>query len=184
MGIKDKLLKNKKGHLSVVKPEIVPSKKMSELERITYEIKANLSELEDIVETFRTKKIRAQELKQTIIEQLIYIRDNKKKLLPNRTIDEYLTNDLGISKGYFYQEIRAYELSLEYKKPELYKEVDSRILATIATEKDPKKQKALINNAYKLTRDSFKKQIEYKDKEIEIKDEFNFCCPRCGHKWN
>ena len=184
MGIKDKLLKQKKGNLSVVKTSNVPVKKSSELDKLTYEIKANLSELEDIVETFRTKKIRAQELKQTITEQLIYIRDNKKKLLPDRTLEDYLINDLGISKGYFYQEIRAYELALEYNKPDLYKEVDSKILASISSEKDIKKQKLLIVNAHKLTRDSFKKQITYKDKEIEIKDDFNFTCPRCGHKWN
>ncbi len=160
---KKELLKQKaKGKLAIdVKPAaslaLVPKQKEGDLKRLTMEIKSDLDELRDIAEWWKAKKDRVNELKQSIIEKLIYVRKNKKKLLDGRTFEDYLTNDVGISKGYFYEQIQAYNVCVEYNKPGLFNEVDPKVLVNIAREKDPVKQKKLIEKAPTLSREDFKK---------------------------
>lgn len=160
---KKELLKQKaKGKLAIdVKPAaslaLVPKQKEGDLKRITMEIKSDLDELRDIAEWWKTKKDRVAELKQNIIEKLQYVRNNKKKLLGGRTFEDYLSSDVGISKGYFYEQLQAYNICVEYQKPGLFKEVDHKVLVNIAREKDKDKQKKLIEKAPKLSREDFKK---------------------------
>lgn len=132
----------------------------AELSRVTTEIKSSLEEMRDIYEWWQEKKERANELKQFVIEKLIYVRNNKKKLLPSRTFEDYLVSDIGITRGYFYEQLQAYNVCLEYKKPGLFQEVDLKVLVNIAREKDKDKQKELIDSAKNLSREDFKKNIE------------------------
>jgi hypothetical protein len=161
MSKKDLLKKKAKGKLAIdVKQaalSVVPKDKEGELKRITIEIKSDLDELRDIAEWWKAKKDRAVELKQSIIEKLIYVRDHRKKLLTSRTFEEYLSNDIGISKGYFYEQLQAYNICAEYQKPGLFKQVDHKILVNIAREKDKDRQKALIEKAPTLSREDFRK---------------------------
>jgi len=162
MSKKDMLRQKAKGKLAadIKTPTlaIVPKEKTSgDLKRITLEIKSDMNELQDIAEWWKAKKERVNELKQNIIEKLIYVRNNKKKLLVGRTFEEYLSNDIGISKGYFYEQLQAYNVCADYKRLDLFKEVEPRILVNIAREKDLDKQKKLIEKAPTLTRDYFKK---------------------------
>ena len=129
----------------------------SELVKITREIKTDLDEMRDISEWWNEKKLRVNELKENIITKLMYVRDNKKSLLPDRTFESYLSEDIGISKGYFYEQLQAYNICVEYKKPKLFKEVDHKVLVNIAREEDKEKQKSLIEKASDLSRDYFKK---------------------------
>jgi len=71
--------------------------------------------------------------------------------------EEYLTNDIGISKGYFYEQLQAYSICKEYNKPALFQEVDHKVLVNIAREKDKAKQEKLISKAPSLSREDFKK---------------------------
>lgn len=129
----------------------------SELVKITREIKTDLDEMRDISEWWNEKKLRVNELKENIITKLMYVRDNKKSLLPDRTFESYLSEDIGISKGYFYEQLQAYNICVEYKKPKLFKEVDHKVLVNIAREEDKEKQRKLIEKAPDLNRDYFKK---------------------------
>ena len=131
--------------------------KEGELRRLTLEIKSDLDELRDIAEWWKAKKERVAELKESIIKKLMHVRNNRKKLLGGRTFEEYLTTDVGISKGYFYEQLQAYGVCAEYQKPGLFKEVDHKVLVNIAREKDKEKQKELIEKAASLSRDDFKK---------------------------
>jgi hypothetical protein len=161
MSKKDLLKKKAKGKLAIDAKQtalaVVPKAKGGELRRLTLEIKSDLDELRDIAEWWKAKKERAAELKENIIKKLMHVRNNRKKLLGGRTFEEYLTNDVGISKGYFYEHLQAYNICAEHKRLDLYKEVDPRVLVNIAREKDPEKQKKLIEKAPTLTRDYFKK---------------------------
>ncbi len=131
--------------------------KETEIDRLTLEIRSDIEELQDIHEWWQQKKERAAELKQSIVEKLVYIRDNKKALLPDRALHDYLTDDIGISKGYFYEQLQAYDVCVEYNKPDLFNDVDHKVLVNIAREKDKDKQKELINKAPTLSREYFKK---------------------------
>ncbi len=164
MSKKDLLKQKSKAKLatSVVKAEEVKNVIVltgnADLKNITREIKSDLDEMRDIADWWSEKKIRINELKENIITKLIYVRDNKKSLLPDRTFEAYLTEEIGISKGYFYEQLQAYNICVEYKKPKLFKEVDHKVLVNIAREDDKDKQKELIGRAAELNRDFFKKE--------------------------
>jgi len=162
MSKKDLLREKAKGKLatSAVKPaeeKVVSISGSSELVKITREIRSDLDEMKDIAEWWNDKKIRINELKENIVTKLMYVRDHKKQLLPDRTFESYLSEDIGISKGYFYEQIQAYNLCIEHKKPSLFKEVDHKVLVNIAREKDLEKQKELLKKAPELSREDFKK---------------------------
>jgi hypothetical protein len=163
MSKKDLLKEKAKAKLATsvtVKAEVVnlPVVSGGELKAITMEIKASLEEIQDVADWWKEKKIRINELKEVVIEKLIYVRDNRKSLLGGRTFEDYLVNEIGLSKGYFYEQLQAYEVCVEYKKPKLFKEVDHKILVNIAREKDPDKKKVLFDNAKDLSREDFKKE--------------------------
>ncbi len=157
---KDKLKSKAKGKLATSKKEEKVKNPIivNELDSITKDIKSSLEEMRDIAEFLYEKKIRTNELKEIVIQKLMYVRDNKKKLLKGLTFENYLTTEIGISKGYFYEQIQAYNLCLDYKKPELFQEVDHKVLVKIAREKDEEVQKELVEKAPSLTRDYFKKK--------------------------
>lgn len=107
---------------------------------------------------FEDKKLgEFPEYRELVIERLIYVRENKKSLLGIRTFEDYLVNEIGLLKGYFYEQLQAYEVCAEFKKTKLFKEVDHKILVNIAREKDPERKKTLIENAKDLSREDFKK---------------------------
>jgi len=165
MSKKDLLKEKAKAKLATsvaVKAETVnlPIVSGGELKSITMDIKSSLEEMQDVADWWKEKKIRLNELKEFVIEKLIYVRDNRKSLLGTRTFEDYLVNEIGLSKGYFYEQLQAYEVCVEYKKPKLFKEVDHKILVNIAREKDPDKKKSLIDNAKDLSREDFKKERE------------------------
>ena len=161
--IKDQLKEKAKGKLAVSETAVVPvvtavqSDGAAELSRITREIRSDLDELEEISEWWKNRKARIAEIQRNVLEKLIFVRDNKKRLLSNRTFEDYLTSDVGLSKGHFYEQIQAYNVCVEYKKPELFDEVDTKILVNIAREEDKAKQRKLMERAPSLTRDFFKK---------------------------
>jgi hypothetical protein len=162
--LKDKLKAQAKPKLAVTSssaavPVVSDSKSAlpTELARITREIRSDLDEMRDIAEWYKSKKERAGEIKQSILEKLIYVRDNRKKLLEGRTFEEYLTGDVGITKGYFYEQLQAYSLCSEYRKMSLFRDVDPKILVNISRVEDKDAQKKLMDKAPSLTRDYFKK---------------------------
>lgn len=163
MSKKDLLKQKAKSKLatSIVKADeetkVVAISGNAELRNITREIKSDLDEMRDISEWWAEKKFRVNELKENIITKLIFVRDNKKNLLPDQTFESYLVDDIGISKGYFYEQLQAYNVCVEYKKPKLFKEIDHKVLVNIAREDDKEKQKELIGMAGELNRDYFKK---------------------------
>ena len=161
MSKKDELKKKAKGKLDTSKKadeaKTAVVVKYSELDKITREIRSDLEEMQDIAEWWQEKKQRVSELKEAIIERLIYVRDNKKNLLGGRNFEDYLSNDIGISKGYFYEQLQAYNLCKEHNRTRLFNEVDPKVLVGIAREKDKDKQSELINKAKELTRYDFKK---------------------------
>ena len=163
MSKKDLLKEKAKGKLATSSVKVEEVKNVvvlsgnPELRSITREIKSDLDEMRDISEWWAEKKFRVNELKENIITKLIYVRDNKKNLLPDITFESYLVDEIGVSKGYFYEQIQAYNLCIEYKKPDLFKEIDHKVLVNIARESDKDKQKELIDMASELNRDYFKK---------------------------
>jgi len=168
MSKKDILKEKAKAKLatSSVKVEVVKNALVltgnTELRNITREIKSDLDEMRDISDWWAEKKARVNELKENIITKLIYVRDNKKSLLPVITFESYLVDEIGISKGYFYEQLQAYNVCIEYKNPKLFKEVDHKVLVNIAREGNKDKQKELIGRASELNRDFFKKDKEEK----------------------
>jgi hypothetical protein len=162
--IKDKLKATAKAKLAVTAhnalvPVIVEKNRKfpAEIHRITNEIRSELEEIRDIAEWYKAKKERVGEIKQSILEKLIYVRDNRKTLLDSRRFEDYLVEDIGITKGYFYEQLQAYSLCAEYKKISLFREIDPKILVFIAREEDKDVQKKLIDMAPSLTREYFKK---------------------------
>lgn len=137
--------------------ENVPAVVEKELEKITRVIKADLQKLDAIVEWVKEKKKQFNDTRERIVQNLIYVREHKKRLLKGRTFTEYLEDEVGISKGYFYEVLRAFELAQEYKKPELFQNVDYRILADIARIDDVKTRENLLKRADTLTREDVKK---------------------------
>lgn len=159
--IKDKLKQQSKAKLAVTtEPNLKVITKTavvtSEIDKITYEIKSNLDEIREIQQWWDTKKTRVTELKTVIIEQLIYVRDNKKALLHGITFEDYLTNEIGISKGYFYNMTKALEIASEFKKPGLVYEADPKLIIMSQQFEDKKVQKAIIDKAGTLTREDMK----------------------------
>ena len=161
MSVKDQLREKAKGKLAVSENQALPvvslKHEITDLDRITRDIRSDLDELHEISEWWKNKKSRIAEIQVNVLQKLIYVRDNKKTLLTGRTFEDYLVSDVGITKGHFYEQIQAYNVCLEYKKPELFGSVDTKILVSIAREEDKVKQKKLIDKAPSLTRDSFKK---------------------------
>ena len=164
--IKDQLREKAKGKLAVNAessavgaevPVIVEKNVASELSGITREIRSDLDELREISEWWQSKKERVAEIQKNIVERLIYVRDHKKKLLGSRTFEDYLTSEIGITKGYFYEQLQAYNVCVEYNKKDLFGAVDTKVLVNIAREENKSTQQKLINRAPSLTRDYFKK---------------------------
>jgi hypothetical protein len=131
----------------------------NDIERITSEIRADLQKLDAIVNWVSDRKKQFADTRERIVKNLIYVRDNKKKLLGSRTFEEYLEGDVGVTKGYFYQVLRAYEIAHEFKKPELFENVDYRILSDISRLESDKVKSQLINKAENLSRDDVKKAV-------------------------
>lgn len=161
--IKDQLREKAKGKLAVNAessaevPVIVEKNVASELSGITREIRSDLDELREISEWWQSKKERVAEIQKNVVERLIYVRDHKKKLLGSRTFEDYLTSEIGITKGYFYEQLQAYNVCVEYNKKDLFGAVDTKVLVNIAREENKSTQQKLINRAPSLTRDYFKK---------------------------
>ncbi len=161
--IKDQLREKAKGKLAVTTestkdvPAVVEKNLPAEISGITREIRSDLDELREISEWWSSKKERVAEIQKSVVERLMYVRDHKKKLLGNRTFEDYLVTDIGITKGYFYEQLQAYNVCAEYGKKDLFGTVDTKVLVNIAREENKTTQQKLINRAPSLTRDYFKK---------------------------
>ncbi len=161
--LKDQLRDKAKGKLAVTTEQVTSlpvaqnNNLSAEIYRITREILTDLGELREISEWWSAKKTRVAEIQKNVVEKLVYVRNNRKKLLGGRTFDDYLTADIGITKGYFYEQLQAYNVCAEYNKKDLFGTVDTKILVNIAREENKAQQQKLINRAPSLTRDYFKK---------------------------
>jgi len=120
---------------------------------ITIKIREDIEELKNIIADVRAKRHRANELRSRIIEQLIYVRQNKKTLLKGRNFTDFLEIDVGITRGHFSEQIKAYELCMANNKPEYFNTVDTKVLVGIARIKDKELQKELFERAPQLTRE-------------------------------
>jgi hypothetical protein len=125
----------------------------NELDIITNRIKAN-------VEQFERLRDKAKELKKKIADDVLFITQNKKRLLPDRTLQDYIINDLQISKEYFYQIKRSYDFLLEQDKTDLISQADFRIIDDIARVKDKKVQAELLENIDTVSRAQIKEEIK------------------------
>lgn len=160
-----KILETSSGHLDI--DQSVPAVIENDLDRITREIRSDLQKMDAIVGWVADRKKQFAESRERVLKNLIYVKDHKKKLLPDKTFEDYLENDIGITKGYFYQVLRAYEISQDFKKPELFENVDYRILSDISRVENEKIRKDLIRRAESLTRDDVKQAVN-KDSGEEI----------------
>lgn len=116
-------------------------------------IRADIAELKHIVDDVRAKRHRANELRSQIIQHLIYVRENKKTLLKGRGFTDFLEIDVGITRGHFSEQLKAYELCMENNKPDYFNTVDIKVLVGIARIKDKKIQAELFARAPQLTRE-------------------------------
>lgn len=124
-----------------------------DLFEITLKIREEIEELKNIIADVRTQRHRANQLRSRIIEQLIYVRQNKKVLLNGRTFTKYLEDDVGITRGHFSEQLKAYELCMENNKPGYFNTIDTKVLVGIARIKEKKLQKELFEKAPQLTRE-------------------------------
>ncbi|HRX16820.1 MAG TPA: hypothetical protein P5123_10945 [Spirochaetota bacterium] len=157
--VKDKLKKNAKNKLAVTAKKPVVDNKVSvlnDIDKITFEIKSNLDEIREIQEWWSEKKNRVVELKKSIMVRLIFVRDNKKNLLGSRTFEDYLVNEVGVSKGYFYDYVRALGIATSYKKPNLLDSTDPSVILLADKIEDDDVKKAVINRAAELSREDVK----------------------------
>jgi hypothetical protein len=120
---------------------------------ITLKIREDIEELKNIIADVRAKRHRANDLRSRIIEQIIHVRQNKKRLLNGRTFTDFLEIDVGITRGHFSEQLKAYELCVENNKPEYFNTIDTKVLVGIARIKDVKLQKLLFEKAPELTRE-------------------------------
>lgn len=172
--IKDKLKTQAKAKLSVTAkvPEIKEALPVSELQQITYQIKSDLDELREIQEWWENKKGRVVEIKKNVMERLIFVRDNKKKLLAGRSFEDYLVNEVGVSKGYFYDNVRALEIAKEHNKPDLLAGIDPKALLLADSIEDPEVKKAVIGRAGELSREDVKALKEMGDISAEVVENY------------
>lgn len=124
-----------------------------DLQKITARIQVDIDELKGIVKSVKEQRQRAIQLRLDIIERLIYVRENKKILLGERNFTDYLEKDIGITRGYFSEQVKAYELCLENDKPDYFKSIDTKVLVGIARIKNKELQKELFEKAPELTRE-------------------------------
>lgn len=147
--------------------ETLPVVTENDLDKITAEIRSDLQKLDAIVNWVNDRKKQFAETRERIVKNLLFVRENKKRLLGPKNFEEYLESDVGITKGYFYQVLRAYEISHEYKKPELFENVDYRILSDISRIDNEKVKAQLLNKADSLSRDDVKMAV-MKDRGIPL----------------
>lgn len=68
-------------------------KNEGDLEKINNEIKFGLDQIDRIISTVKKKEKEYSELQKTIIQKLIFIKDNKKRLLDKKNFIDYLEKD-------------------------------------------------------------------------------------------
>jgi len=79
-----------------------------------------------------------------IITDLMYLKENSVEFRQARgmTVEQFIKAELGFSKASFYQHIKAYQLCLDYDRPEVYEKVNNyKTLLEIAKIDDKEKQK-------------------------------------------
>jgi len=158
MSKQDELLAKakKKSPVSAATPFVPEVVEDSELDVITRRIKGN-------VDQFERLRDKAKDLKKRIADDILYVTQNKSRLLPHRSLQDYITNDLQISKEYFYQIKRGYDFLLEHNKEDLIEEADFRIIDDIARIKNKKVQEKLLSNIQNVTRSTIKEELQKAD---------------------
>jgi len=82
----------------------------------------------------------------------MFLKNNQEQFIKTRnfTIEEFIKLELGFSKASFYQHIKAYQLCLDYGKPELYEEVNNyKVLLEVAKIPDEKERKKAFKKVEK-----------------------------------
>lgn len=171
MNLKNKLKEQAKKVLSTQTELVEVSNnpivlEITEIDKITLDICSNLQELNEIKDFMIVKKQQAAQLRENIIKSLIYVRDHKKVLLTT-SFENYLEKTIGITKGYFYEQVQAYELCQQYQLQHYFSEIDYKILVYIARVKDKETQQLLIKKAPMLTRDLLK-QMNIRDINMQL----------------
>ncbi|HRX16819.1 MAG TPA: hypothetical protein P5123_10940 [Spirochaetota bacterium] len=138
----------------------------NELQEITNRIKSNVSRFEKL-------RREAGKLKQQIADDVLFVAKNKNRLLPNRTLQDYIENDLKISKQYFYSIKRSYDFLIENNKAELIRDTDFRIVDDISRVKDKEKQKELLAKTTFLTRDQIREEIQKYARHTSFDKKYN-----------
>lgn len=154
---------------AVISAQNVPVIVENDLDRITREIRADLQKMDAILGWVSEKKKQFAETRERVLKNLIHVKENRKQLLGEKTFEVYLESDIGITKGYFYQVLRAYEIAQDYKKPELFENVDYRILSDISRIDDEKIKKDLLRRAESLTRDEVKQAAHKEADDLKPK---------------
>ena len=174
--IKDKLKNSSKvtspvSSIAVVKTAEVVN---SELYDLTTRIKNNVAQ-------FERMKEKASILKQNIADDILFLAHNKDRLLPETNLIDYIENEIGISKGYYYQIKRSYEFLIENNQPKLINSVDFQILDKVARVKDEELQKDLLKNIETLTREELKEKCDRHTFSPAVKETANDKKP--GSNW-
>jgi hypothetical protein len=146
MGIQDKLIKNAKKNL-VTSSSAFLAPAVTDLDTTINRIKRNIKFLQTI-------KDQAETSKSEIVKDLIFLKNHQEELLNEKgiTFEDFLKNEIGIAKSFFYEQIKAYELCLEYNRTDLYDSVDSKILVNIARMDDKKQREKYLIKSPELSR--------------------------------
>ena len=131
------------------------------------------SEMDERLKRLQNNIGDSNSIKIEIVKDLNYLYDNQDQI-KLETGKEFLEiiNDLGISQGYYYEQLQAYNLCLEYSDEKAFNDVDTKILVKVARIKDKKEQKEYFNNIYTLSKDDFEPgQDENNEHEVKPIDE-------------
>ena len=154
MSASDKLKAKRKDSLPVDTKS--SAAELSEIGTLIVEINNDLKLLAGIYNVVQKKKDDVKRIKKDLMIKLFKLDKKEKQLLKEKsmTFEEFLKL-IGISKGYYSESKTAYNFAIEYKKEELFYNIDSRILYNISKE-DKTFQDELVEIAPQLTRKYFK----------------------------
>lgn len=117
------------------------------------------SEIDKTINRIKNNLTQYQEIKTDIVRDLLFLKNHQDELKVEKgiTFQEFIENELGMTKGHFYEQLQAYNLCLTYKDETVFNEVDTKILVKIARMGNESEQIKYFKNVRKLTRADFVK---------------------------
>ena len=122
------------------------------------------SEINKKLKHIKNNMINFNNIKIDILKDLNYLYDNQDqlKLETDKTFFEII-EELGISKVYYYEQLQAYNLCLEYNNEKVFNEIDTKLLVQVSRVEDKKQQQKYFENVYTLSRSDIKTDSDIKN---------------------